>query len=218
MEDATATILVPAYFLQVVVGTALLAWWFLARKDKVLKSFGLGMAGYSLGLAAWTLLVFTKPANLQPLVLVGAVPFLLANFAFAKVAYKNLDFTKTSILSLLVAGTIAGTFIVRTFIYPSEPYFSQDGLLFFGLHPLSIAFYIATMSMTFLPAISVATDRIKKGSLKTTLKVGLTTLFINAVILVSGNNETLLLINGVVMTVALFVLWAKALTTPAKQI
>ena len=218
MRDTTATLLVPAYFIQIVVGTALLAWWFLSRKDKVVKTFGLGMAGFSLGTAAWTLLVLTKPDDLQFLILAGAVPFLLAHFAYAKVAYKNLDFTKTSLLSLIVAGTIAGTFIFRTFLYPSEPYFSSEGLLFFGLHPLSIAFYIATMSLTFLPAISVATDHIKKGSLRTVMKVGLTTLFINSIILVSGNDDTLLLINGVIMTVALFVLWVKALTTPAKLI
>ena len=218
MENTTATLLVPAYFIQVVAGTAILAWWFLGRKDSVLNTFGIGMAGYSLGVAAWTMLVLTKPYDLQPLILAGAIPFLLANFAFAKVAYKNLDFTKTSLLSLLVIGTIAGTFFVRTFLYPSEPYFSSDGLLFFGLHPLSIAFYIATMSLTFLPAISVAADHVKKGSLRTFIKVGLTTLFINSIILVSGNDGTLLLINGVIMTVALLVLWVKVITTPAKQI
>jgi len=69
-----------------------------------------------------------------------------------------------------------------------------------------------------LPAISVVAEHIKKGSLRTVMKVGLTTLFINSIILVSGNDGTLLLINGVIMTVALLVLWVKAITTPAKQI
>jgi hypothetical protein len=218
MGDTTATLLVPAYFIQIVVGTAILAWWFIARKDKVLKTFGIGMAGYSLGTAAWTLLVLTKPDDLQPLILAGAIPFLLANLAFAKVAYKNLDFKKTSLLSLVVLGTIAGTFIVRTFIYPSAAYFSDEGLLFFGLHPLSIAFYIATMSLTFLPAISVASEHIKKGALRSVMKVGITTLYINSIILVSGNDDTLLLINGVIMTIALLVVWVKAVTTPAQKI
>lgn len=218
MEDTTATLLVPAFFLQVVLGTGILAWWFLSRKDKVLKTFGVGLTGYSLGLVAWTVLVLTKPENLDPLIVAGAIPFLLAHLAFAKVAYKNLDFTKTSLLSLVVAGTIAGTFVVRTFIYPSAPYFSADGLLFFGLHPLSIAFYIATISLTFLPAISIVTDHLKKGSLKAVMMVGLTTLYINSIILVSSNSDTLLLINGVIMTVALLVLWVKAITTPSKSI
>lgn len=214
MGDITSTLLVPAFFVQVVFGTSVLAWWFLSRKDATLKTFGLGMAGYSLGMASWTLLVLLKPDDLQPLIVAGAIPFLLAHLAYAKVAYKNLDFTKTSILSLLVAGTIAGTFIVRTFIYPSEPYFSSDGLLFFGLHPISIAFYIATISLTFLPAISVVASHLKRGSVRSVMQVGLTTLYINSIILVSSNDGTLLFINGVVMTSTLLVLWIKAISTP----
>jgi hypothetical protein len=218
MGDTTATLLVPAYFLQVVIGITILAWWFLSRKDKTLRTFGLGLVGYALGTAAWTVLVLTKPDDLQPLILIGAVPFLLAHLAFAKVAYKNLNFTKTSVLSLVVIGTIIGTFAVRTFLYPSAPYFSEEGLLFFGLHPLSVAFYIATISLTFLPAISVVTAHLKKSPLRGVMHVGLTVLFINSIILVSGNNDTLLLINGIIMTVALLVLWVKTVTTPSKSL
>lgn len=217
MGDTTETLLVPAFFLQMVLGTAILSWWLLKRKDKTVKTFGLGMAGYSLGLAAWSLLVLTKPDDLQPLILAGAIPFLLAHLAYAKVAYKNLDFTKTSALTLVVLGAIAGTFIVRTFLYPSDPYFSDEGLLFFGLHPLSVAFYITTISLTFLPAISVLASRFKKGNLKTVMHVGLTTLYINSIILVSGKDDALLLINGVVMSIALLAVWVAALTTPSKN-
>ena len=135
---------------------------------------------------------------------------------YAKVAYKNIDFTRTSLLTLAVGGTIAGTFIVRTFVYPSEAYFSDQGLLFFGLHPLSIAFYIATISLTFLPSISAVSSHIKKNSLSGIMQIGLTTLFINSIILVSGSNDTLLLINGVVMSTALLVVWASAVSMGSK--
>ncbi len=210
-DDITSTLLVPLFFVQMTVGTGILAWWFSSNKDKNLKAFGLGMAGYAAGLAAWTLLVLTKPEDLKPLILVGAVPFLLAHFAFAKVAYKSINFAKTSFLTLVVAGTVAATFIVRTFLYPSEPYFSTEGLLFFGLNPVSSAFYIATIALTFLPAITVVGSILKKGSLKNIMQVGLTTLFINAVILVSSQSEQLLLINGWIMSITLLTLWVKAL-------
>ncbi len=218
MDSTTGSLLVPAYFLQIIVGTGVLAWWFMSRKDALLRTFGLGMAGYAAGVAAWTLLVLLKPENLQPLILVGAIPFLLAHIAYAKVAYKHLDYAKMSLLSVLVLGTIAGTFVVRTFLYPSQPYFSDKGLLYFGLHPVSIAFYIATISMTFLPAISVVASKIKNKSLKSTVQIGLTTIFLNAIILVSGTNDTLLLINGVVMTVALLAVWVRAVTADVKSL
>jgi hypothetical protein len=105
MDDQTANLLVPVYFLEMVLGTAILAWWFLGRKDKTLKTFGLGMAGYAAGLAVWSLVVLAKPDNLQPYILLGAIPFLLAHFAYAKVAYKNINFTKSSLLTVVVAGT-----------------------------------------------------------------------------------------------------------------
>ena len=217
MEDITATFLVPAYFLQVVIGTVILAWWFLSRKNKTLRTFGLGMAGYAVGLAAWTLLVFIKPENLQPLIIAGAIPFLLAHLAYAKVAYKNLSFSRISPSLLLVVGIIAATFIIRTFIYPSEAYFSDNGLLFFGLHPVSMAFYITAISLTFLPAISVMVTHLKQNSLRKVMQIGLTVLYINAIILVSSNEDTLLVINGAAMTIALLMLWLKALTTSSKN-
>lgn len=213
MTETTSNLLVPLYFVHAALGTAILAWWFLSRKDKALRTFGLGLAGYGLGLAAWTILVITKPEDLKPLVLLGAIPFLLAHFAYAKVAYKNINFAKTSFLTLVVAGTIAATFIVRTFLYPSEAYFSEEGLLFFGLHPVSSAFYIATIGLTFLPAITVVGNILKKSMLRNVMQAGLTILFINAVILVSSQSDTLLLINGYVMSAALLALWLTALTS-----
>jgi hypothetical protein len=48
------------------------------------------------------------------------------------------------------------------------------------------------------------------------LQAGLTILYINAIILVSGKDDTLLLINGVVMSVALLATWVKAVSTPVK--
>lgn len=217
MEDTTSTLLVPLYFIHATLGAAILAWWFSSQKSKTLKTFGLGMAGYAAGLAAWSLLVLTKPDNLKPLILIGAVPYLLAHLAFAKVAYKNINFAKTSLLSLVVGGTIAGTFLVRTFVYPSEPYFSSEGLLFFGLHPVASAFYIATVALTFLPAIAVVAATLKNGVQRMVMQSGLTILFITSVILVSSQSDTLLLINGWVMSVTLLALWLSALSAPPKS-
>jgi len=43
--------------------------------------------------------------------------------------------------------------------------------------------------------------------------IGLTVLYVNSIILVSAKDDNLLLINGVVMSVALLMLWVKALGT-----
>ena len=218
MEIGTEDSLAQTYFSLVALGAAILAWWFLTRPDKLLRMFGFGMAGYAAGLLLWTVLIFVQPGNLQPLALAGAIPFLLAHLVYAKVAYGHLGGLRTKLMLALVLALIVGTFVVRTFIYPSEPYLSDQGLLFFGLHPLAIAFYIATISLTFLPAISIACSRIKRGGVRNALQAGLTALFITEIILASSDNEILLAINGVAMTLALLACLLFAITSTPEDL
>lgn len=218
MDNFMSNLLVPLFFVHATVGIGIAAWWFHNRKDKNLRIFGLGLAGYSAGFAAWAAAVIIQPENLKPLILLGAIPFLLAHFLYAKVAYKNINFAKTSLLTLLVAGTITATFVVRTFLYPSDAYFSEEGLLYFGLHPVAVAFYIATLTLTFLPAINVVGELLKKSAVRIKLQAALTTLFINGLIIVSSENELLLTINGYVFGAALIVLWFTALTNQKAKV
>lgn len=214
MGDLTSSALVPIFFIHATLGTAILAWWFKSKKEQTLRAFGWGMMGYSLGLAAWTAVVLVKPTDLKPLILAGVVPFLLAHTAYAKAASAKLS-TKSSTLMTLTLVLLAATFVARTFFYPSEPYFS-NGLLFFGLQPIPVALYIATISVSFLPAIRAVVADMKQASVKSVMGVGLTILYVNAIILVSAKDNTLLLINGVVLSVALLALWVKALGARAK--
>ena len=165
MNDTTSSFLVPVYFIHATLGTAILAWWFLSKKQKPLKNFGWGLSGYAVGLAAWTLVVLTKPDNIEPLILLGVVPFLLAHIAYAKVASAKLS-AKSSTLMIIALLLIVATFIARTFFYQSEPFFSDQGLLYFGLQSVPVALYIATISVSFLPAIRVVGANIKQKSMK----------------------------------------------------
>lgn len=215
MNDLISSILVPVYFLHATLGTAILAWWFLSQQHQTLKSFGWGLSGYALGLATWTLVVLIKPAELEPLILVGVVPFLLAHIAYAKTASATLS-TKSSTLMGATLLLLVATFVSRTFFFVSEPYFSDQGLLFFGLMSVPVALYIATISISFLPAIRVVAADIKQRSVRSVMGTGLTVLYINSIVLVSADDDTLLLINGVVMSVTLLVLWVRALSSRAK--
>jgi hypothetical protein len=170
------------------------------------------MLGYALGLAAWTAVVLIKPDDIKPLILIGVIPFLLAHIAYAKAASAKLP-AKASTLSAIVIALIAATFIARTFFYPSAPYFSEKGLLYFGLQSVPIALYIAIISVSFLPAIRAVSAEIKDKAVKSVMGIGLTVLYVNSIILVSAKDDNLLLINGVVMSVALLMLWVKALGT-----
>ncbi len=215
MTDVTSSASVPLFFIHATLATAILAWWFLSKKQQTLKDFGWGMAGYAAGLAAWTLVVLTKPTDPKTLILLGVVPFLLAHIAYAKAASAKLP-TKSSTLMTVTLLLLGATFIARTFFYPSEPYFSDKGLLFFGLQSVPVALYIATISVSFLPAIRAVTAEIEDKAMKSVAGVGLTTLYVNSIILVSAKDDTLLLINGFVMSIALLALWVKAVSSATK--
>ena len=118
MTALTSSFLVPLYFAHTAFGVSILAWWFLSQKEHGLKNFGWGRAGYALGVAFWTILVLTKPADLKPLILAGVVPFLLAHIAYARAA------SRQNTLVALTSALIVATFAVRTFFYPSVTYFS----------------------------------------------------------------------------------------------
>ncbi len=208
MSSFTASFLVPLYFVHLVFGFSILVWWFVSKKEQPLKYFGWGMLGYTLGVAAWTVLVITKPADLRPLILVGVVPFLLAHLAFAKsvaIEYKNNWIIYLTVLLIIVS------FIARTFFYPSKPYFSDYGSFYFGLMSIPVALYIATISVSLLPAIRVVSNVIEQTPMKTVMGVGLTILYINSILQITAKDVTLLYINGVVASLTLLVLWVQAL-------
>lgn len=215
MDNTSSNILVPLFFIHATLGVAILAWWFLSKKQLILKNFGWGLLGYTLGLAAWTILVITKPTDMKPLILIGVVPFLSAHIAYAKAASEKLAIKASTLMGLVVA-LIVVIFVYRTFLYPSEPYFSDKGYLYFGLAPAVVALYIAIFSVSFLPAIRSVSAVIKDQSVKSVMAIGFTTLYINSIILVSSKDNTLQLINGVVMSLALLTLWAKVLGSRAK--
>jgi len=213
MDSTITNLLVPLFFVHITLGTAILAWWFLRHSSRTIKDFGLGMAGYSLGLAAWAILVIIKPEDLKPLILLGVIPFLLAHIFYAKAAYTDTASSKKNIMITFVWIGIIATFVLRTLFFKSNPYFSEDGLLFFGLHPTSIALYIAVISVSFLPAIRATVSKIKGVKTSSLMNATLTTLYVTSIILVSAQDGLLLLINGWVMGVALLVAWVTALRT-----
>lgn len=213
MQSFVQNVLVPLFFLHAAFGTLVLAWWFSKRSKQVSKDFGMGMLGYGLGILVWAAVVIIKPSDIRPMVLLGVVPFLLAHLAYARAASNKLPFKGTTLVSITTVLVVA-TFLARTFFYPSQPYFSSNGLLFFGLMPVPVALYIATISVSFLPAIGAVVDDLKKAAVKSVMSIGLMVLYINALVLVSAKDDTLLLINGLVMSLALLVLWVKALSSP----
>lgn len=204
-----SSFLVPLYFIHITFGLAVLAWWFSAnKKNEVLKQFGAGFIGYAIAVGIWTAVMITQPTDLEPYILLGALPFLLAHMSFAWAVRKQ---SKTMLVWYLTLMLVVATLVARI-LYPSRPYFSAQGYFFFGLQPVPLALYLATISVSFLPAIRAAVSQIKDKSLQPVMNVGLTIAFIAIIIQITAMDDTVRLINGVVASGALLVMWVKALT------
>ena len=213
MDNLMSSVFVPLYFIHITFAMAVLAWWFSSRKELTLKYFGWGLAGYALGIGVWTVAILTKPTNLEPLILLGVIPFLLAHLAYAKATSVR---TKNQLVLGLTLTLLVVTFIARTFFYPSKPYFSDQGYFYFGLMAVPLALYIATISTSFLPAILAVTNDIKQKSIRPIMNIGLVIVFINMIVQISVQDETVRIINGVVASGTLLVLWVTAVTNRDK--
>ncbi len=214
--DFSESVLVPAYFIHAAGAAAISTAWFLKHREKEFRDFGLGLLGYTLGTIIWVMVVLVKPDDLKPLILIGAVPFLLGHVAFARAAFDRSTAGHRTIAMASVFIAVAVTFVTRAFIYPSQPFFSDKGLLFFGLDPLVSAMYISTVSISFLPATQLVAGKFDDAQRRLRMRIILTALYVNIVVLVSAANETLLLINGVVMSIALLALWTTLLPSLLK--
>ena len=213
MEEVLESFLVPAFFVHTAAAVWLLAWWFvrMGKGPATFRYFGWGLAGYGAGLVAWSLVAIVKPDDLAPLILVGIVPFLLGNVAFAKAAAREPEAKPINSWMIVTLALIVVTFVSRTFLYESEPYISDEGLLYFGLQPIPVALYIATISVSLLPAIWRVVPMFTDQRLRQVMGISLNTFFINAIILVSANEHSLLVINGVVLSAAAILAWSHAL-------
>lgn len=213
MSTLVAILFVPMFFLHGAFGIALLSWWFSRHQNREMKLFGWGLAGYALSMTIWAYMVMQKPNDVGVYMLVSVIPFLLAHLFFAKVA--DTKFSKHGHFFLVTGALLVITFVVRTFLQESDPYFSEEGLLVFGVQDIPVALYIAVMTISFLPAIRVVVPNIAKQH-RPIFSVCLTALFVTAITFVSARTTQLLIINGAVLSFMLLVLWSSVLTLKVK--
>ena len=198
MGSIVGEYLVPLFF---VAGTG--AMWFLAykfwsAKAALFKHFGAGLALYGLGFAAWSVAVFTK-SDVDLWTTIGVIPFAIANFFFLMAATEKM---KASARTLVLFGGVAylvALFFLRTFVYPSSPGFSDEGLFYFHAQPPVIALYILAFTLSLLPAINAVSQALKDKTLRIVSQVAFTILAVGGIILVTSYDDDLQTINGWVM-------------------
>ncbi len=171
----------------------------MSGKTYAFRMFGIGMSLLAVAFATWSVIVATQPADLTLLTTIGVIPFGLANLFF--VAAGTSDFTASTRRNLLVvAALVIGTlFVLRTFVTPSNPSFSDNGLFYFNAEPIAILFYVVVFAGALMPAVHIVTLHIAsvRDAMFTRLFFNVVTL--SGVVLIVSTNDDLQGLNGYVM-------------------
>lgn len=206
---------VALFFIHSTVAPFLLGWKFTTRNNAVLKKFGIGLMLNGAAFLIWSVAVFLKPENLSTWTSAGAVPLMGAFLYYLAAGTNHLEQSTRNraigggVLMLLVL------FVLRTFIYPSQPYFSEDGLFFFNVMPQAVALYIFVLSSAAFPAISAVAKRMTPRY-AIIVRGGFIAEVMGAIILIISYDTILLYINGWVISIAYVVLWTSLLFSGTK--
>ena len=194
------------FFIHNILATLLLGYKFFGRKDGTFKNFGIALLLDSAAFAVWTIAVLLKPTNLDQYVTIGAA-FFIASLVFLLITgTQNLKSGTRGLLVMI--GVISGIaiFYTRTFIYPSAPAFSPEGLFFFHLQPLVQMIYIFGLAITALPAIDVVASKFNHPY-SALVKYGFIAEVVGGIILITSLDVQVLYIIGWIIGASYIVLW-----------
>jgi hypothetical protein len=198
--------LVLLFFAHSTLATFLLGWKLAGQKDASLKNFGYALVLNGLAFAIWSAAVILRPADLALWTGAGAFPFMGTLLFLISSSTVRLDRNLRNRWLGAGVALVAVLFILRSFVYPSQPYFSDEGLFFFNVQPVATAVYLFALSAAAFPAIRAIGQKMKTAYAPY-VEAGFITLVLGGFLLLVSTDLMLLYINGWVMGLTYFVLW-----------
>ena len=190
------------------VAFAFLAIRYVPSPERTFKLFGAALGLLSLAFAIWGVIVGVHPADaaLELWTTIGVFPFGLASLAFVAAATSDWS-KKTQNVLLGVAAVVLGVlFVVRTFIDPSSPSFSDSGLFYFNAKPLALLLYVVVFAGAIMPAIHVVTSHLASKSLATATRLSFNLVTLSSVVLLVSKDDELQNWNGYLLLAGLLAL------------
>ena len=203
--------LVLSFFLHNVLATFLLGIKFRGRLDPVFRHFGSALILNGIAYAVWSAAVALRPQNLEMYVTIGALFFIASLITFLAAGIRGLNESKRR--SLILIGSVGAIilFIVRTFVYPSAPGFSPEGLFFFNPRPIVQIIYTFGIAFTALPAIDALAAKFGRSIYSHLVRYGFVAEVMGGIILITSTNILVLYIVGWIIGTVYFLLWTSLL-------
>ncbi len=191
------------FFVAGTVILAVVAFRFLRTEKSTFRFFGIGLLLYSVAFAVWAFMVVLQPAELSTWTSVGVASFGVAHMFFVASATSDWS-TRVQRLLLVIAATFLGAlFVLRTWVFPSTPSFSENGLFYFNSEPPITLMYLLVFTGALMPAIHVVTAHIAQRNLAVLTRIFFNLTVLTAVVLLSTKDDTLQYWNGAVMALGL---------------
>ena len=150
------------------------------------------------------------PKNLELFVAIGSLFFIVSLITFLSAGLQNVSASNRKILLLTGSVVAVVLFLIRTFIYPSEPGFSPEGLFFFNPHPVVQVIYIFILALTALPAIDALASKFTQPY-ASLVRYGFIAEVMGGLILITSTNTLVLYIDGWIIGSIYLLLWTSLL-------
>lgn len=183
---------------------ALLSARFLSAKKAPYKNFGFGLGAFALAFLVWGVIVGVQPTeSLELYMSLGVLPFVAGFLFLVSAATYDWIAENRNLAMVFAVAFLLALFVLRTFVLPSSPGFSENGLIYFNAQPLVELMYVLAFAGGFMTSLQVVSREIKHR-----LTAALTRIFFNlvvvcGVILLSSDDDVLQAYNGVLMLAAL---------------
>lgn len=170
------------------------------------RRYGIGMVLTAISFAVWSVAIILRDSvSLTTFVTIGLVPLMIGMVYFIWSGASNLDRQKQMLLVTLGVVGVLILMVMRGF-YPSHPYFSPEGLFFFGPDPLVLFFEIAFISTAVISSILVVGRTISDKLSSNVFQTGMFAALLGTILLLTSASNLVLFLAGWAIGIAFLLL------------
>ena len=192
---------------------AFLGFKFYALKVNPFKDFGIGLSLFGLSFLGFAAVVATHPAELGLMMSLSVLPFVAGFIALVSSATFNWQKNTRTLMMTIAIAFLVTLFALRTWVYPSSPGFSENGLVSFNAQPPVLILYILAFAGGLMTAIQVVTTRITLWRQAALTRIFFNLIVLGGVILLTSADDQMQYLNSALLTtgfLGLFVLYVRS--------
>lgn len=222
VSKSLVTTLVPILELHNCIGLLIVAVFMYLRSDAVLKLFGIGVGLLGLGQLATGAIVWLQPPeeSLRWFGLIGGLTGLSAVIVFFIVG--SSDYTprwrRLTLYGVLLWGIVLLALELALDAGNAQTY-TPAGYVYSNLHAITMLWFAVGWFVAFLEAVHIAVEHSHGEPYRSILVAAMSIFAVSVVVVVvAGENDALRIVNTIMATAMVFVMWLAVVLHERKEI